>query len=185
MERQSTMAGKQSVAYRMLTNKGLELIIEMPKATALILLKIINHSDKHDNCLQLSTTELIFMYNLNQSNTYKHIRELRNINFIKEVLDINNATCLMINPEFISWQSRSKIRFSMLMYTLGSHHGATTLRNSEQQQGGRINPTTGEVRDWFYEGLEIANEQHNICPNTGYEYAITNNQNSAAPTNTA
>ena len=175
MERQSTMAGKQSVAYRMLTNKGLELIIKMPKATAQTLLKIINHSDKHDNCLQLSPKELIVRYYLNQSNTYKHIRELKQINYLKEVLDINRENRLMVNPEFISWQSRRKIRFSILMYSLGSHDEAIKLRESEQRHGGRINPTTGEVVDWFYDGLELANEQLNICPSIGYEYTTSNN----------
>lgn len=61
------------------------------------------------------------------------------------------------------------------MYSLGSHDEAIKLRESEQRHGAHINPTTGEVVDWFYDGLELANGQLNICPSIGYEYTTSNN----------
>lgn len=170
MSRTSTMKGKQSVAYRMLSDEGFKSIINLPKAPAKLLSHIIDNADKKDNCCQLTPKELIYKYQLNSNNCYTHIRKLKSLNWLKEVLDIYKSPRLMVNPEMIAWQSRDLVKFTILMYSLGSHNEAIKHLDMENKCRGRININTGEHFDWYRNGLERADHHYGRLNNEDYEY---------------
>lgn len=170
MARTSTIKGKQNVAYRIITDEGLETLIALPSSTSKLLYLLIKDADKHDNCCQISPSKLTEKYSLNKSNTYQHIRKLKASNYVKEVTDIHDATRLMINPIYISWQKRELVRFTILMYKLGSHSKAIEHRKLEQSLRAKINPDTGESHDWFKAGIERAERHKNIPQEEDYYY---------------
>jgi len=171
MTRKSTMKGKQSVHYRHITDEGFKAIINLPKTASKLLYQIIQDTDKKDNCCQLNTKELILKYKLNASNTYTTIRKLKAVNFLREVEDIGGIKRLMVNPEWVSWQSRSLVRFTILMYSLGSHELTLIHLDLEVTCGGRIDIHTGELFDWFGNGIERADLHHGLKRNSPYEYS--------------
>jgi len=173
MARTSTMKGKQSVSYRYFSDEGLEAFINLPNTVQKLLFKIIKDSDKKDNCCRLNPQQLIAKHGLNQSNTYTHLRKLKSVNFLRDVEDIYGTTRLMVNPEWASWQSRDLVRFTILMYSLGSHELTLKHLGLEEKCRGRIDIYTGEHFDWFRNGLEKANCHYGLPANTGYEYVST------------
>ena len=173
MTRKSTMKGKQSVHYRHITDEGFKAIINLPKTASKLLYQIIQDTDKKDNCCQLNAQQLILKYKLNASNTYTTIRKLKAVNFLREVEDIGGIKRLMVNPEWLSWQSRSLVRFTILMYSLGSHQLTLNHLDLEVTCGGRIDIHTGELFDWFGNGIERADLHHGLELNSPYEYSST------------
>lgn len=189
MARTSTMTGKQSVSYRYFSDEGLEALINLPPTVQKLLFKIIKDADKKDNCCQLNSQELIAKHVLNKSNTYTHIRKLKSANFLRDVKDIYGTSRLMVNPEWVSWQSRDLVRFTILMYSLGSHELTMNHLDVEDQCRGRVDIHTGEHSDWFRDGLEKADDHYELQANTMYEYVSTDHTTSmevahALPVNT-
>jgi hypothetical protein len=173
MTRKSTMKGKQSVHYRHLTDEGFETLIDLPKTASKLLYQVIQDTDKKDNCCQLNTKQLILKYKLNASNTYTNIRKLKAVNFLREVEDVGGVARLMVNPEWLSWQNRSLVRFTILMYSLGSHELTIKHLDLEHKCRGRIDIHTGEHFDWFRNGIERADLHHGLELNSPYEYSST------------
>jgi len=173
MTRKSTVKGKQSVHYRHLTDEGFETLIDLPKTASKLLYQVIQDTDKKDNCCQLNTKQLILKYKLNASNTYTNIRKLKAVNFLREVEDVGGVTRLMVNPEWLSWQNRSLVRFTILMYSLGSHELTIKHLDLEHKCRGRIDIHTGEHFDWFRNGIERADLHHSLELNSPYEYSST------------
>jgi len=170
MTRTSTIKGKQSVHYRHISDEGLETLINLPKAAATLLFQVIKDADKKDNCCQLSPKQLIDKYELNHSNAYTQIRKLKSVDFLREVKDVSGTARLMVNPSWMAWQSRDLVRFTILMYSLGSHDLAVKHLDLEDQCRGRIDVDTGEHSDWFRSGLEHADQHYDLQLNTSYEY---------------
>ena len=173
MARTSTIKGKQSVSYRYFSDEGLEALITLPNTVQKLLFKIIKDADKKDNCCQLNSQELIAKHVLNKSNTYTHIRKLKSADFLRDVKDIYGTSRLMVNPEWVSWQSRDLVRFTILMYSLGSHELTIKHLELEDKCRGRINIHTGEHFDWFRSGIESADQHYALSSNMGYEYVST------------
>ena len=176
MARTSTMKGKQNVHYYQISDEGLNVLVNLPKAALILLVQIIQDSDKKDNCCQLSPKQLIDKYELNHSNAYTQIRKLKAVDFLREVKDIFGFSRLMVNPAWMAWQSRDLVRFTILMYSLGSHDLAIKHLNLEEKCRGKIDANTGEHFDWFRSGLERANQHYDLQPNTSYKYIPTGKQ---------
>jgi len=172
MTRTSTIKGKQSVDYRHIPDDGLETLINLPKAAATLLFQIIKDADKKDNCCQLSPKQLIAKYELNRSNAYTQIRKLKSVDFLREVKDVSGTARLMVNPAWMAWQSRDLVRFTILMYYLGSHGLAIEHRDLEFTCRGRIDVDTGEHFDWYRDGLKLANKHLGLAIQTDYEYVF-------------
>lgn len=173
MARISTMKGKQNVHYYQISDEGLDVLVNLPKAASTLLVQIIQNADKKDNCCQLSPQQLIAKYELNHSNAYTHIRKLKSVGFLKDVEDIFGTVRLMVNSIWVSWQSRDLVRFTILMYALGSHDLTVKHLDLEDKCRGRIDINTGEHFDWFGSGLERADQHYGLKPDTRYEYVST------------
>jgi len=173
MARTSTMKGKQNVHYYQISDEGLDVLVNLPKSASTLLVQIIQDADKKDNCCQLSPQQLIAKYELNHSNAYTQIRKLKSVGFLKEVKDVSDTARLMVNPIWVVWQSRGLVRFTILMYSLGSHDLTVEHLDLEDKCRGRIDVYTGEHFDWFRSGLERADQHYDLKPNTRYEYAST------------
>ena len=173
MARTSTMKGKQNVHYYQISDEGLDVLVNLPKSASTLLVQIIQDADKKDNCCQLSPQQLIAKYELNHSNAYTQIRKLKSVGFLKEVKDVSDTARLMVNPIWVVWQSRGLVRFTILMYSLGSHDLTVEHLDLEDKCRGRIDVYTGEHFDWFRSGLEHADQHYGLKPNTRYEYVST------------
>jgi hypothetical protein len=175
MARTSTMKGKQNVHYYQISDEGLNVLVNLPKAALILLVQIIQDSDKKDNCCQLSPKQLIDKYELNHSNAYSQIRKLKSVDFLKDAEDIFGIVRLMVNPIWVTWQNRGLVRFTILMYALGSHDLTVKHLDLEDMCRGRIDINTGEHFDWFGSGLERADQHYGLKPDTRYEYVSTGN----------
>ena len=175
MARTSTMKGKQNVHYYQISDEGLNTLVNLPKAASILLVQIIQDSDKKDNCCQLSPKQLIDKYELNHSNAYSQIRKLKSVDFLKDAEDIFGIVRLMVNPIWVTWQNRGLARFTILMYALGSHDLTVKHLDLEDMCRGRIDINTGEHFDWFGSGLERADQHYGLKPDTRYEYVSTGN----------
>jgi hypothetical protein len=173
MARTSTMKGKQNVHYYQISDEGLNTLVNLPKAASILLVQIIQDSDKKDNCCQLSPKQLIDKYELNHSNAYSQIRKLKSVDFLKDAEDIFGIVRLMVNPIWVTWQNRGLVRFTILMYALGSHDLTVKHLDLEDMCRGRIDINTGEHFDWFGSGLERADQHYGLKPDTRYEYVST------------
>jgi len=173
MTRTSTIKGKQSVHYRHISDEGLDVLVNLPRAAGTLLIQIVKDADKKDNCCQLSPRQLIEKLELNHSNAYTQIRKLKSVNFLRDVEDVSGATRLMVNPAWMAWQSLDLVRFTILMYSLGSHDLAIKHLNLEEQCRGKIDINTGEHFDWYKAGLERANEHHDLKSTNSYDYITT------------
>ncbi|GAB2782028.1 hypothetical protein GCM10027040_05080 [Halomonas shantousis] len=155
------MKGKQSVYYRTCTDEFLIKLSELPKSVGEVICELLNHIDIHDNCVQKSFPEIVKEKAWDRANKHKALCRLRDEGVIKEVVDAHGDCRWMVDPRLVWSTKRDELKFSIVMFLLGSHEEASKHREAEKSVGGEIDPLTGqmvgefqdrvEFLDWLYE----------------------------------